>query len=123
MCSTCELAVLGERSSSSAISALVSPPAIRRATSNSRTVSGRHGSSSVPRLLTNLAELIRPAEQGRAAQAIGRIAPDVGEDWRRLAVTVRPHQDGTRSSRAEVASQVRGSASQPFAALRARPVP
>ena len=45
MCSMCALAVFGAIWSSRAISAFVSPLATRRATSNSRAVSGRHGSS------------------------------------------------------------------------------
>ena len=49
MCSTWELAVLGDIPSSAASSALVRPATIFLATSNSRVVSGCQGSDSSPR--------------------------------------------------------------------------
>ena len=48
MCSTWALAVFGAIDSSAAISALVSPSAMSRATSNSLIVNGRHASSNEP---------------------------------------------------------------------------
>ena len=74
MCSTCALAVFGAIFSSPAISALVMPSAISRATSNSRAVNGRHGSSAVPRPRPILVELVGARQQRVAAERLGRRA-------------------------------------------------
>ena len=61
MCSTWALAVFGAIDELVAISAFVLPAAISRATSNSRAVSGHHGSSSVPRPRACAAQIVEPA--------------------------------------------------------------
>ena len=102
MCSTCELAVLGEIDSSSASSAFVSPSAILRATSNSRVVSGCHGSCSAPRPFAVRSELVGAGEQRLGAHRFGGSADLIHErSSRPRSVTIegapRPGRAGPRA--------------------------
>ena len=79
MCSTWLLAVFGAMPSVSAISALVMPSPMSRATSNSRDVSGRHGSSSeaCPRAIRR--SVSARSASDRRTEPVGRRAGRDGE--------------------------------------------
>ena len=101
-----------DRRARSAISAFVRPSAISRATSNSRAVSGRQGSSIEPRPRLVRASSSARARSGGLPEAVGRRA-DRRDQRRGLAVAVHRIRQWARSSRAQVASQTRPRSSQP----------
>ena len=112
MCSTCEATVFGAIDSSAAISAFVCPSAIRRATSNSRAVSGAHRSAAPDRPRASRSSSPARSASGRlpSVSAIERAsATSSCASWGRRD---RRWHDA-RSRRAQVPSQTRPIRSQP----------
>ena len=125
MCSTCAATVLGETVSSRAISAFVWPAATRRATSNSRAVSGAQRSACGARPRASRSSAIARSASGRLSSesAIDRTsARSPSASWERRA----RRWQAARSSGPSVPSHVRRTSSQPRIAswrcVRARPV-
>ena len=112
MCSTWAPTVRGDRPSEAAIASLVWPSATSRAISNSRAVSGRHGSSSAPRLRTIALSSSARFRSGRLPSPL-REGLDLAQRLDRLGLAVRAQQAAARSSLAQAVSHVRPSASHP----------